>query len=110
MCNRRDDIAVSFVFETLPPTQEFDSISRSFQESRNLSMSTRYFWSGATSQRIKNLQPKKHVYLKVDAQFHAQGHYNLNRFRFSVDMPNVGVKHFFFPLQHLISISSSLSL
>jgi len=106
VCNRRDDIAVSFVFETLPPMQEFDSVTRSFQESKTLSMQSRYFWEGATSQRIKNLGPNDQVRLKVYAVFHKPGQYNLNRFRFSVDMPNVGVKHFFFPLQHLVSVSS----
>jgi len=109
VCNRRDDVAVSFVFETLPPNQEFDSISRSFKESKNHSMASRYFWSGVTSQRIQNLGPNQRVTLKVNAVFHADGEYNLNRFRFSVDMPNIGIKHFFFPLQHLISITSERS-
>eukprot|EP00467_Chlorarachnion_reptans_P021576 CAMPEP_0114509028 /NCGR_PEP_ID=MMETSP0109-20121206/12969_1 /TAXON_ID=29199 /ORGANISM="Chlorarachnion reptans, Strain CCCM449" /LENGTH=1300 /DNA_ID=CAMNT_0001688109 /DNA_START=61 /DNA_END=3960 /DNA_ORIENTATION=- len=102
--NRRDDIAVSFVFETLPPTQEFDSVSRSFRESRSHSMTGRYFWSGKTTQRVQKLGPNQQVELRIDAMFHAEGEYNLNRFRFSVDMPNVGIKHFFFPLQHLISV------
>eukprot|EP00954_Amorphochlora_amoebiformis_P016966 1315989-Amorphochlora_amoeboformis.AAC.1 len=107
VCNRRDDIAVSFIFETLAPTQVFDSITRSFQESKNHSMNARYFWAGLTSQRIKNLEPNKQILLEIDAVFHSAGEYNLNRFRFSVDMPGVGIKHFFFPLQHLISIENA---
>eukprot|EP00466_Bigelowiella_natans_P003525 jgi/Bigna1/133992/aug1.23_g8700 len=106
VCNRRDDISVSFVFETLPPNQEFDSVSRSFRESRNHSMAARYFWHGKTTQRVKQLGPNKKVLLQIHAAFHADGDYNLNRFRFSVDMPGIGIKHFFFPLQHLISIRS----
>lgn len=105
--NRRDDEPVTFVLETLPPTQRFDPVSRSFREDANRSMHGRYCWQGTTTQRIANLAPSARVDLSLGAVFHAPGKHNLNRFRFSVEMPGMGIKHFFFPLQHLVAVEQA---
>jgi len=43
--------------------------------------------------------------IKLMALFYQPGHYNLNRFKFTVDIPGEGAPRvFFFPLQHLINI------
>lgn len=70
----------SFVFETLPTDEEFDSSSRSFRVRTASGLGGgRYFWKGATRQRVHQLLPGHSTHLKLTAVFTAPGTYNVNR-------------------------------
>jgi len=98
---------LTFLFETLPPDEEFDSARRLFRTMPSPSIHCRYHWSGVTRSRVENLPPAAVCRLELWARIHAPGSYNLNRFRFTIEpQANSGKKPrvFFFPLQHLIHV------
>ena len=94
------------MFETLPPEEEFDANKRAFRTSTSSTLAaSRYMWRGLTRSRVVGLKggDEADVLLCVDVL--RAGEYNLNRFRFTVEVgggkkPRV----FFFPLQHLIRV------
>lgn len=123
---------VSFLFETLPPEEEFDPkyacmlarclrclgpwfdwcrvplvlSSRSFRAVTNASTRCRYLWRGTTRLRVPDLAPSAIVDIKLCATFFNAGQFNLNRFRFTVETAEQKPRVFFFPLQHLIAVGS----
>ena len=109
--NILDDTPISFLFETLPPEEEFDANKRAFRTSTSSTLSaSRYMWRGLTRSRVVGLRggDEADVLLCVDVL--RAGEYNLNRFRFTVEVgggkkPRV----FFFPLQHLIRVGEVAS-
>ena len=104
--NILDDTPISFLFETLPPEEEFDATKRAFRTSTSSTLPpARYMWRGLTRSRVVGLPggDEADVLLCIDVL--RSGEYNLNRFRFTVEVgggkkPRV----FFFPLQHLIRV------
>eukprot|EP00823_Brevimastigomonas_motovehiculus_P008275 TRINITY_DN7559_c0_g1_i1.p1 TRINITY_DN7559_c0_g1~~TRINITY_DN7559_c0_g1_i1.p1 ORF type:complete len:204 (+),score=33.90 TRINITY_DN7559_c0_g1_i1:40-612(+) len=105
--NGLDRSCVSFLFETLAQEEEFDSSKRAFRQVNSISLSSRYLWHGLTTTRVNDLKPNEITHLHLNASFFQPGHYNLNRFRFTVEIcgsSSSKPRVFFFPLQHLITI------
>jgi hypothetical protein len=67
-----------------------------------------YLWQGVTRRRVDRVDALHTTELSLTAVFLAPGQYNLNRFRFTVSVVGVDAKPrvFFFPLQHIINITS----
>lgn len=116
------DVHVWFVFETLPPEEEFDPSSRSFRVRTSNNLSGRYFWKGQTRRRI-GLGPGNTVDIKLTACIFASGVFNLNRyfhflissltfcsFRFNLETDGNAPRVFFFPLQHLVFVNYPVHL
>eukprot|EP00455_Lapot_gusevi_P000564 TRINITY_DN10259_c0_g2_i4.p1 TRINITY_DN10259_c0_g2~~TRINITY_DN10259_c0_g2_i4.p1 ORF type:complete len:134 (-),score=36.11 TRINITY_DN10259_c0_g2_i4:33-404(-) len=101
-------MGVNFVFETLPPEEDFDPSTRSFRV-RNSSCvggQGRYYWLGITRHRCSALQVGHVADFSLRAVFTSTGIYNLNRFRFNLEVEGAPPRVFFFPLQHLIHVSA----
>ena len=103
--NILEDTPISFLFETLPPDEEFDPQRRAFRQIASSSLSSRYQWRGKTRTRVASLRGGEEAEVQLAVDVVSEGEYNLNRFRFTVEVgggkkPRV----FFFPLQHLIRI------
>eukprot|EP01083_Nonionella_stella_P118378 353380_1 len=102
-CSPKTDVL--FHFETLSPNEQFDSHTRSFQTRETPSLSSRYFWRGTTHKLVGPLVPGAVEYITLSACFTDSGMFNLNRFRFLLNMPGrQQPRVFFFPLQHLIKV------
>jgi len=98
--------AVHFLFETLEPEDTFEHSKKSFKTVHHSSVRSRYLWEGATKLRIRDFASGSVHIIKLTALFYQPGHYNLNRFKFTVDIPGEGAPRvFFFPLQHLTNIT-----
>jgi hypothetical protein len=109
---------VTFLFETLPIEEEFDTQRRTFRtvSLQQITLLGRYAWRGTTKAKIINLAPGQTTELQLLMDCFRPGVYNLNRFRFTVEVNtattaqgNKKPRVFFFPLQHLIHIHSSSS-
>ena len=104
--NILDDTPISFLFETLPPEEEFDANKRAFRTSHSAALPpARYMWRGLTRSRVVGLKGGEEADVLLCIDVLRCGEYNLNRFRFTVEVgggkkPRV----FFFPLQHLIRV------
>ena len=107
--NILDDTPISFLFETLPPEEEFDANKRAFRTSHSSTLPpSRYMWRGLTRSRVVGLQGGEEADVLLCVDVLRGGEYNLNRFRFTVEVgggkkPRV----FFFPLQHLIRVEAA---
>ena len=103
--NILEDSPISFLFETLPPEEEFDPVRRQFRTIASTSMRGRYAWHGLTRVKVPQLRGGDEVEVLLYVDVDGEGEYNLNRFRFTVEVgggkkPRV----FFFPLQHLVRV------
>ena len=69
----------------------------------------RYFWSGCTRRRVVALPPGGVVELHLDALVCAPGSYNINRFRFNLEVDGGAAppRVFFFPLQHWLHVRAA---
>lgn len=105
--NTLEESCVSFSFETLPPEEEFDPAKRSFRLVGSPALRGRYTWFGGTKCRVQELAPGASCDVQLYAHFSAPGVYNLNRFRFTVEVPGKKPRVFFFPLQHLIHVEQA---
>jgi len=117
--NSVESEALTFLFETLPPEEEFDQATRLFRTVTSSSLRSRYLWSGVTKKRVVALEPNTTMELRLCATFFHPGHYNLNRYRLTVfDAKPEGPKSskatskdgksprvFFFTAQHLIFVT-----
>jgi len=103
--NILEEAPVTFAFETLPPEEEFDAGKRSFRQVLSPALRARYTWQGSTKCRVSELPAGQQCEIQLYACFTAAGVYNLNRFRFTVEVPGRKPRVFFFPLQHLIHVA-----
>ena len=103
--NILEESAISFLFETLPPEEDFDPVRRQFRTLPSSTLRGRYAWHGLTRAKVAALKGGEEAEVTLYVDVGGEGEYNLNRFRFTVEVgggkkPRV----FFFPLQHLIRI------
>jgi hypothetical protein len=103
--NTLEESCVTFSFETLPPEEEFDASKRSFRQVHSPALRSRYTWHGSTKCKVVDLAPGRSSAIQLFASFPAAGVYNLNRFRFTVEVAGRKPRVFFFPLQHLIHVT-----
>jgi hypothetical protein len=105
--NAAESQAASFSFETLPAEEEFDQSSRSFRARASALTGGRYFWEGGTRRHVAALPPGAVVELALTAVFAAPGSYNINRFRFNLEVEGAAPRVFFFPLQHWMHVRAA---
>lgn len=111
-----DGKPMTFVFEALTIQEDFDNVAKAFKKSVSSNITGRYHWVGDTIKKVENLEAHATVTLWLSAMFVTPGHYNLNRFRLTVqdvDLTGGGKtkpRVFFFPVQHLISVGDASSV
>ena len=105
--NTLEDHAVTFSFETLPPEEEFDAAKRSFKHQASPALRGRYTWAGATKCKVTDLPSGECSDIPLFAEFSSAGVFNLNRFRFTVEVAGKKPRIFYFPLQHLIHVTQA---
>ena len=103
--NILEDSPISFQFETLPPEEDFDPVRRQFRTLPSSVLRGRYAWHGVTRAKVGQLRGGEEAEVRLYVDVGEEGEYNLNRFRFTVEVgggkkPRV----FFFPLQHLVRV------
>ena len=100
------DRGVTFLFDTLHPSEVFNATKRRFERADDHNLQSRYFWLGCTRIRTEQLQAQEVVEIPLKAAFYNPGDFNLDRFQFTVEVEGQTPKLYPVLHQHLVKVIS----
>jgi ER-Golgi trafficking TRAPP I complex 85 kDa subunit len=104
--------ALEFSMECWSPTDHFSASDKIVTTRPGLSIARRFFWRGQNCVRVKRLEPKSTHIVGLEAIILQPGHYDLNRFTFTVrifrqDGAASKSRLYVFPVQHILQVSGA---